>query len=201
VSAIFTDGFVLKTDMTLTGGTITVPVDTVFFQGKSIDIIEPMTLAGLTTADKVYLSVWEEVVDFDDVIKRGGNISGGTTISNADIIDSELGEESTRRIQQKYTLSKDTDASKHLLLATLTGATTFTDERAKTSVKIEVLPSKVVQDASNRFFTDTERTKLTGIATGANLYVHPATHAPSIIVQDATNRFFTDAERTNGGLQ
>jgi hypothetical protein len=41
--------------------------------------------------------------------------------------------------------------------------------------------SVIVQDASNRFFTDTERTKLTGIATGANLYSHPANHAIAVI--------------------
>jgi hypothetical protein len=57
-------------------------------------------------------------------------------------------------------------------------------------------PSIITQDASNRFFTDTERTKLSGIATGANNYVHPASHSPSIITQDASNRFFTDTERT-----
>lgn len=57
-------------------------------------------------------------------------------------------------------------------------------------------PSIIAQDADNRFMTDAERTKLSGIAAGANAYTHPATHPPSIIAQDASNRFMTDAERT-----
>lgn len=40
-----------------------------------------------------------------------------------------------------------------------------------------------------------DRTKLDGIATGANNYAHPANHPASIITQDASNRFVTDAEK------
>lgn len=82
-------------------------------------------------------------------------------------------------------------------------------------------PSIITQDASNRFTSDAEKTawnakastaqvttsvdglmiaadktKLDGVATGANNYVHPASHPPSIITQDASNRFTTDAEKT-----
>ena len=81
--------------------------------------------------------------------------------------------------------------------------------------------SIITQDANNRFVTDAEKTawnakasnaivtatanglmssadktKLNGIAAGANNYVHPANHPPSIITQDANNRFVTDAEKT-----
>lgn len=42
-----------------------------------------------------------------------------------------------------------------------------------------------------------DKVKLNGVATNANNYVHPTTHAPSIIVQDANNRFVTDAEKSN----
>ena len=44
--------------------------------------------------------------------------------------------------------------------------------------------------------TGADKTKLDGIATGANNYTHPANHPPSIITQDASNRFVTDAEKT-----
>ncbi|MGE6261093.1 hypothetical protein ACQKCU_25005 [Heyndrickxia sporothermodurans] len=37
-----------------------------------------------------------------------------------------------------------------------------------------------------------DKKKLDGIESGANKYVHPASHAPSIIVQDVNNRFVTD---------
>lgn len=86
--------------------------------------------------------------------------------------------------------------------------------------------SVITQDTGNRFVTDAEKTtwnakastavvttttnglmafadlvKLNGIATNANNYTHPASHAPSIITQDATNRFVTDAEKTNWGAK
>lgn len=82
-------------------------------------------------------------------------------------------------------------------------------------------PSIILQDASNRFVTDSEKNtwsnkaskdvatpladglmpmedkeKLDGIQQGANNYSHPATHPPSIIQQDVSNRFVTDAEKT-----
>jgi hypothetical protein len=38
-------------------------------------------------------------------------------------------------------------------------------------------------------------TKLNGIETGANKYVHPSSHPASIISQDASNRFVSDAEK------
>ncbi|WP_139992622.1 hypothetical protein [Paenibacillus paridis] len=44
-------------------------------------------------------------------------------------------------------------------------------------------------------YTAAEKTKLAGVAAGANAYVHPSTHPASIIVQDASNRFATDAEK------
>lgn len=85
----------------------------------------------------------------------------------------------------------------------------------------------IVQDASNRFVTDVEKTnwngkastavvttaksglmssadktKLDGVATGANNYTHPATHPPTVIAQNASNRFVTDTEKSvwNGKL-
>ncbi|MGE8207692.1 glycerophosphodiester phosphodiesterase family protein, partial [Heyndrickxia sp. NPDC080065] len=82
--------------------------------------------------------------------------------------------------------------------------------------------SIIVQDGNNRFVTDTEKSnwngkagtavatqtanglmssidksKLDGVATGANNYVHPSNHPPSIITQDANNRFVSDAEKAN----
>lgn len=46
------------------------------------------------------------------------------------------------------------------------------------------------------FMTGADKSKLDGIAAGANNYTHPANHPPSIITQDASNRFVTDAEKT-----
>ncbi|RJE84267.1 hypothetical protein D3P07_23135 [Paenibacillus sp. 1011MAR3C5] len=49
---------------------------------------------------------------------------------------------------------------------------------------------------STEDYTPAEKSKLTGIAAGANNYVHPASHPASMITQDASNRFVTDAEKT-----
>ena len=48
----------------------------------------------------------------------------------------------------------------------------------------------------------TDKTKLDGIAAGANAYTHPANHPASIITQDASNRFVTDTEKAtwNAGV-
>ena len=78
----------------------------------------------------------------------------------------------------------------------------------------------IVQDANNRFVTDTEKTtwnakastavattgangllsntdkaKLDGIASNANNYTHPDSHPATMIIQDANNRFVSDAEK------
>lgn len=40
-----------------------------------------------------------------------------------------------------------------------------------------------------------DKTKLNGIAEGANKYTHPSTHPASMITQDSTHRFVSDAEK------
>jgi hypothetical protein len=54
----------------------------------------------------------------------------------------------------------------------------------------------IVDGTTNKAYTATEKTKLSGIATGATNYSHPSNHPPSIITQDASNRFVTDAQIT-----
>lgn len=56
---------------------------------------------------------------------------------------------------------------------------------------------------STEDFTSTEKSKLAGIAAGANNYVHPANHPPAIITQDANNRFVSDTEKAtwNGKVE
>ena len=68
-----------------------------------------------------------------------------------------------------------------------------TDSNSKLATKVDKVAGKQL---STEDFTTTEKTKLSGIATNANNYTHPATHPPSIIAQDASNRFMTDAEKT-----
>lgn len=66
------------------------------------------------------------------------------------------------------------------------------------NTKISTLESKVVPvtTIANGLMINTDKSKLDGVATGANNYVHPSTHPPSIIVQDTSNRFVTDTEKS-----
>ncbi|UPK42465.1 hypothetical protein [Paenibacillus pabuli] len=57
--------------------------------------------------------------------------------------------------------------------------------------------ANVVAGGAAGFMTGPDKTKLDGVASGANNYVHPATHPPSIIAQDASNRFVTDTEKAD----
>ena len=50
--------------------------------------------------------------------------------------------------------------------------------------------------STSGLMSNTDKSKLDGIATGANNYTHPATHPASIIAQDANNRFVTDSEKS-----
>jgi len=56
--------------------------------------------------------------------------------------------------------------------------------------------ANAVASGAAGFMTGADKTKLDGIATGANNYTHPANHPPSIITQDASNRFVTDTEKS-----
>ncbi len=44
--------------------------------------------------------------------------------------------------------------------------------------------------------SSSDKSKLNGVASGANNYVHPSSHPASIITQDASNRFVTDSEKS-----
>ena len=57
----------------------------------------------------------------------------------------------------------------------------------------------IIPDATTTargLMTTTQVTKLNGIATGANKYVHPTSHAASMITQNASYRFCTDTEKS-----
>lgn len=71
----------------------------------------------------------------------------------------------------------------------------FTTDAEKTTWNGKASTS-VVTTGANGLMIAADKSKLDGVATGANNYVHPANHPPSIITQDTTNRFVTDAEKT-----
>lgn len=49
--------------------------------------------------------------------------------------------------------------------------------------------------AADGLMSAADKTKLDGIAAGANNYQHPATHPATMIVEDSAHRFVTDAEK------
>lgn len=73
--------------------------------------------------------------------------------------------------------------------------------KANKSVIDSIATSKVDKVSgkglSSNDFTNQLLTKLNGIATGANKYIHPASHPASIIAQDSQRRFVSDTEKSN----
>ncbi|EOS27669.1 hypothetical protein C806_00116 [Lachnospiraceae bacterium 3-1] len=57
--------------------------------------------------------------------------------------------------------------------------------------------SSVATSSTNGMMSASDKRKLDGIATNANNYTHPTSHAANIINQDATHRFVTDTEKSN----
>ena len=55
--------------------------------------------------------------------------------------------------------------------------------------------------AADGLMSAADKSKLNGIAAGANNYQHPETHAASMIAEDATHRFATDAEKAKWNLE
>lgn len=65
-------------------------------------------------------------------------------------------------------------------------------EAAQIDGKVDKVEGKSL---SENDYTTAEKTKLAGIATGANKYIHPSSHAASMITQDSTHRFVTDSDK------
>lgn len=69
-------------------------------------------------------------------------------------------------------------------------AATVTNELSK---KVDKVAGKQL---STEDYTTAEKTKLAGVETGANKYIHPTTHPASMITESSTKRFVTDAKIT-----
>ena len=68
-----------------------------------------------------------------------------------------------------------------------------TAQLAALNAKVDKVTGKGL---STEDYTTTEKTKLAGIATGANNYTHPATHSADIVVDGTTNKAYTALEKT-----
>ena len=65
------------------------------------------------------------------------------------------------------------------------------EERNKWDAKAD---TTLASGSNNGLMSSADKTKLDGIAAGANNYVHPANHEATIITQDATHRFVSDTQ-------
>lgn len=55
--------------------------------------------------------------------------------------------------------------------------------------------------AADGLMSAADKSKLNGIAAGANNYVHPGSHPATMITEDVTHRFATDAEKAKWNLE
>jgi hypothetical protein len=55
--------------------------------------------------------------------------------------------------------------------------------------------TSVATTSANGLMSSSDKSKLDGVAAGANAYTHPNTHAATMITEDATHRFVTDVEK------
>lgn len=75
------------------------------------------------------------------------------------------------------------------------------DDRYYTESEVDTKLSSKVDKVSGKGlstedYTTTEKTKLAGIETGANKYIHPSTHSASMITESTERRFVSDAEKS-----
>lgn len=105
------------------------------------------------------------------------------------------------RIYTRIGLADDSAWGVWATLETIVGAQSKAD-KAETNAKNHAntaLANKVDKETgkglSTNDYTAAEKTKLAGIATSANNYVHPSTHPATIIAQTSAYRFVSDAEK------
>lgn len=117
------EGITKDGTLTFTSGTLTIANEVAVVDGTML-YISSLSLASLVNGDKIYLQVWDKVVDSTSTIKEYGNEQTSTLVPNY-LVDPNIGVETSRRVVTAYTLSKtNTDSSKkHLLLGTIQNGT------------------------------------------------------------------------------
>jgi hypothetical protein len=131
---VLQDGFKTKGNLTVTGGVLTVPADTIIVAGEVYEILEPMTIS-VVSGNVVYLALTKVEVSGATTLRKSGNLSGGSVIPNY-IYDARMGGvETARRVQAQVQLTKTTGAPNtlYLLVCSMTSATVFVDNRTKST--------------------------------------------------------------------
>jgi hypothetical protein len=131
---LLSDGFKIKSQMSLANGLLTVPSDAIIAGGKVFPFDSPMTIS-VSNGNIIYLAITTVEITKDSTIYKNGNISSAQSITN-NLVDSRIGSETSRRLQTQLSLVKSTGTSgvTYLPVATITGATTLIDNRVKSSI-------------------------------------------------------------------
>jgi hypothetical protein len=216
IAQLLKDGFITKGAMSFSGGTLTVPIDTIVAGGEVIQILEAMSLTGLVATNVVYLHVFETEVTKDTALKNSGNLSGGSALTNQ-IQDSRVGAETSRRLQkqvQLVTSSGTAEGEYWLPVATITGSTTFTDNRVKTGLLAKNIPIEdvgghftgtEVETALSELFTSVSNGKTNiataitdngGIASGSNTFSQLATAISNLTTPHSSQSYTTPGTYT-----
>jgi hypothetical protein len=176
-------------------GTLTITNELVAINRELI-FMPSITLA-VANGDTVYLNLQDKTITTADTIKQYGNLSGAGVIANY-LQDSRLGKESTRRVQLGYQLTKsNVGTGTFLKLCTITAGAAVKNTAdypdsdlykeirrlADAQITASGLGSTltthigsggashaaVVSGGANGFMTGTDKSKLDGIATGAEV--------------------------------
>lgn len=135
----------------------------------------------------------------DDTADNVKNVLSATKLATAQSIT--LSGDATGSAQFDGTSVADitvtvVDDSHNHIIANVDNLQTELDNRAPIShVGSTGTAHGVVTDLVNGFMSKEEHTKLSNIADGANLYVHPVSHPATMITEDGTHRFVTDLEK------
>lgn len=153
------------------------------------------------------LANWQDLLSPTSEVTSVAGKTGAVTLTKADVGLTNVANESRATILASAALTgtptaptasaatNTTQVATTAFVKTDTAAI-LASAKAYTDTEVANKVDKVTgKQLSTEDFTSAEKTKLTGIATGANNYVHPANHPASIITQDASNRFVTDAEK------
>lgn len=123
---------------------------------------------------------WNLLTKVDSVAGR----TGAVTVTKTDVGLNSVDNVAAASLRDRTTHTGEQ------AITSVTGLQTALDTKASTGHTHSNATTTVAG-----FMSNTDKTKLDGIATGATAYVHPANHPASVITQDANNRFVSDTEK------
>lgn len=97
--ALLNEGIKGQGQYTFTNNILTIKNEVVMVDGEILYI--PSSTLAVNEGETVYVETWEEEITFRDSIHKYGHMQGNETVENY-LLDSRVGEETSRRIQVQY---------------------------------------------------------------------------------------------------